>query len=643
MNIEKFFKIPYLCGMRWVWIGVGFVWAQMDSLPGYELAPVEIGGERVGGRVWHLGRAVAGPLSLERAFEGIPGVSWMATGVHSGRPVLRGLSYQRILALYGGLVRDGDYWGEDHGWEVPAAPLLWQGRVLLGPQAVRYGSGAMGGVVAFDPVLPESAFVAVRSQVGQNPLLFSKQAAAGWRSHWGGLAFETGLRQAHNYREPWRGYIPNTGLLERYVGSTGTLAKAALQWWVYGFEQQVGLPPDEWDPDKQRWLVGDSLFIAQSEAAGFGLDRPRQRIQNLNAGLRLGQSFAQSSWIGRLGVNLNRRAEYGIEDLRPGVDLQAQRLNLDLECIGAWWRVGAVGMLRQTWDEGIEGFGPAAISWEGAWWGQAWRSWGAGAIHLGVRWQWAGHRHQGTSRRYHTCAVELSWDGTWAQLRLARSFRIPHPIELWANGFHEGARRYEIGRVDLPVEIAYQVEGSMARGAWRIGAHGHYFPNFIFVERLPDTLLSAIGGRFQYASQPAWLWGLEGLWHADGVEVTLAYMRGGLVGAFGDSLRAMPKVPPLQGRLRWDKPLRGGFYLRVVLRAFAPQRRAYTAYRTEIPTPGYWLLDWALGWKTAGGHWIVGVDNAFNQRYQSHLSLYRQWGAAGIWASGRNVWVRLEF
>lgn len=485
--------------MRWFWFGVSFLWGQGDSVPEYGLAPVEIEGERVSVVcIWRLVLAVAGSLSLERTFEGVPGVLWMATGVHGGRPVLRGLSYQRIVALYGGLVRDGDYWGEDHGWEVPAAPLLLQGRVLLGSQAVRYGSGAMGGVVTFEPIVPESAFVRGRSQVGHNPFLFTKQAAVGWRSRWGRGAMEVGLRQAHNYAEPWRGYIPNTGLLERYVGSVGALADGMLQWWLYGFEQQLGLPPEEWEPDQARWKVGDSFFIAEADAGGFGLERPRQRIQNLNAGLKMGHSFVQVSWIGRLGINLNRRSEYGIESVVPGVDLQAQRLNTDLEWIGKGWRTGVVGMLRRVRDKGVEGFGPAATSWEGAWWGQAQYLLGKGTVRLGMRWQWAGHWHKAVARRYQSWAAELAWESAWVHVRIARSFRIPHPLELWANGSHEGARRYEIGRADLPTEVAYQAEGSLAGRAWQLSAHVSYFPNFIYVERLPDTLLSAIGGRFQY-------------------------------------------------------------------------------------------------------------------------------------------------
>lgn len=39
---------------------------------------------------------------------------------------------------------------------------------------------------------------------------------------------------------------------------------------------------------------------------------------------------------------------------------------------------------------------------------------------------------------------------------------------------------------------------------------------------------------------------------------------------------------------------------------------------------------------------MVGVDNLFDRLYQSHLSLYRQWGTFGIGAPGRSFWVRLE-
>jgi iron complex outermembrane receptor protein len=83
--------------------------------------------------------------------------------------VLKGLSYQRILLLYNHLPRDGDFCGEDHGHEVPARYFFLVLEVVLGPQAVRYGSGALGGVVHYRPFLLDSTTFFWQWQGLQNP------------------------------------------------------------------------------------------------------------------------------------------------------------------------------------------------------------------------------------------------------------------------------------------------------------------------------------------------------------------------------------------------------------------------------------------------------------------------------------------
>jgi outer membrane receptor protein involved in Fe transport len=170
---------------------------------------------------------------------------------------------------------------------------------------------------------------------------------------------------------------------------------------------------------------------------------------------------------------------------------------------------------------------------------------------------------------------------------------------------------------------------------------GYYFSEYIFMQRLADTLSSAIGAAFQYVSMPAILAGTEAVFQRSWGSLTAAYVWGTFFRAPTDSLRPMPKIPPLRLQLRLEYPLRASTPQAVVT-FFAPQHRAFRAYRTEIPTPGYVLVDFRLQRQVKAYVFSLGVTNLLNVQYQSHLSIFRQWGPEGIQAPGRAFTFAIE-
>ena len=107
--------------------------------------------------------------SLGETLAGTPGVSASSFGPSSSRPVLRGLQGDRVRILSNGLgAIDASNTSVDHA---PAInPLLAQRiEVLRGPQALQYGSAAIGGVVnVIDRRIPNS--------VPDEPIHFSAMA-----------------------------------------------------------------------------------------------------------------------------------------------------------------------------------------------------------------------------------------------------------------------------------------------------------------------------------------------------------------------------------------------------------------------------------------------------------------------------------
>lgn len=77
----------------------------------------------------------------------IKGVSTIQSGATVAKPVIHGMHSNRILIVNNGVRQRGQQWGEDHAPELDmnAAGSV---SVLKGAEAVRYGSEALGGVIA---------------------------------------------------------------------------------------------------------------------------------------------------------------------------------------------------------------------------------------------------------------------------------------------------------------------------------------------------------------------------------------------------------------------------------------------------------------------------------------------------------------
>lgn len=92
--------------------------------------------------------------SLGAVVEKIPGVNNQSTGSQSGKPVIRGMTGNRIKVLSNGVATDYQAYGTRHMPNTESY-LAERIEVIRGPQGVLYGSNAMGGVVnVIQPTMP---------------------------------------------------------------------------------------------------------------------------------------------------------------------------------------------------------------------------------------------------------------------------------------------------------------------------------------------------------------------------------------------------------------------------------------------------------------------------------------------------------
>ncbi|MCX7605783.1 MAG: TonB-dependent receptor [Bacteroidia bacterium] len=624
------------------------LWAQTspdDTLGYLELDAVTLQAERVPLlRPLEVRGALGGELSLGELLRSTPGVDWIQTGALTGRPVLRGHSYTRVLWLFGGLPREGAYWGEDHGYESPPTWMTFQPEVLLGPQSVRYGSDAIGGVLRFQPLIPQRSFLKGEARLYSNPLGGMLQVASARGTPDRFLLMEGIVRTAENFHTPRQGYVWNTGLRGGYGAFSGRLshAQGLVEFAAFFSREGIGLPSPIWDSEEQLWFSEtQQRLISRREAWRFQRDLPFQRITTAGGQMRTLYAHKEGSTTTLLvGLQMSQRAEYGENATEPEVCIETQRLDVDMAHSWRTWEGGVTGFFRRTTDRGEAPFLPRIWQGEGGvWLRRAWAL-GLGRIAMGARLHGATSKAEtaASPRTLVDWAAELAYERkTWIA-RLTRSFRIPHPAELWANGYHEGAKRYELGRKNLPSEVAWTGELTYRVRGGELRPFVQYFPRYLFVERLPDTLPTAVGAVFTYGVRAAWLIGAEGEWQYRGLIVGLSYVQGEFLRSKHPEDRFVPRMPPLRLQIRYQ--VTGSTWsLTPEVLFYASQLRVYALHNTEVRTPGYFLVNIAGSCKSLS----MGVQNLLGARYQSHLSLYRQWVPGGIDFPGRSFFVRLSF
>ncbi len=84
--------------------------------------------------------------SLMNSLERLPGVSTIDIGSGQSKPVIRGLSFNRVVVVENSIKHEGQQWGSDHGLEIDQYAID-NIEVIKGPASLMYGSDAIGGVI----------------------------------------------------------------------------------------------------------------------------------------------------------------------------------------------------------------------------------------------------------------------------------------------------------------------------------------------------------------------------------------------------------------------------------------------------------------------------------------------------------------
>lgn len=618
----------------------------------------------------------AGAVTLAEGISLIPGVQTITTGSGIGKPVIRGLSSNRVLVYAQGIRLENQQYGDEHGLGVSSSGVE-SVEVIKGPASLLYGSDALGGVLYLNPekyAAPDSLEVDARIIYHTNTL--GTEANAGIKTSGENLKFLLrGNFATHSDYETGNGIrVTNTRFdeldLKTGVGYRDNKYRGDLR---YNYNNSnIGIPEE----------IGEQS-TSKTELL------PNQLIGNHILSLDNKFFLENSSIDFKVGYLFNNRKEFEDhhheeeeipgeeeeehlgEEVEPALEMHLETLNYDLKYNLPEWKnfqtiVGVQGMYQTNSNFGeevlipdaeVQDFGVLATS----------------HYHLPRLDLQAGLRFDrrtletdmmgvaGTEGFFEPISRTFtSYNGAFGikydlfksvvtRLNAATGFRAPNLSELTSNGAHEGTNRFEKGNPNLENEQNFQLDLAMEfrNEHFEIFLNGFYnkINNYIFLE--PTGVFIEEDLVYEYFQNDAFLYGGEAGLHLHPHPVDWLHFESSAEWVRGEKVSGepLPLIPAASftntfrvemGQKTWIDSSYGFLTLRSTL-------AQENISQFETPTPGYNLLSAGLGGTFSTGEtlWEIRIsgNNLLDKTYISHLSRLK---IDDIPNRGRNVSVSIH-
>ncbi|PCJ92190.1 MAG: TonB-dependent receptor [Porticoccaceae bacterium] len=588
-----------------------------------------------------------------------PGVTNSGFGPGVGKPVIRGQGGNRVKVMQDSLgTLDASSASGDHAITTEAL-VAERIEILRGPATLRYGNGAIGGVVnVIDNRIPDKLPEEIQGAIeyrhnsvnDQNSTVVLVEGAltetplGNWAWHIDGLYRDSnnteieGLAQRPEQgedpadHESTKGFIANTDTQANtvtgglsWIGDEGFIGIS-----VSTMENLYGIPPGGHDHDEEPEIIRIDMEQTRVDLKaewadilpGFNLGRVRISHNNYEhieiEGGKKGTRFTNeavearvellhreiSGWTGAIGLQLEDRqfAAIGEEAFIPKSDIQNTGLFWVGETSrGDWSYELGFRVDRQTIDPDST---PPSTGSE--------ISHNTQSLSLGSLWQMTDKQ-----------SISLSF---------TRAQRAPSVEELLSNGPHHASESFDIGDKNLDeetshnFEFGYQYDGSVnSKIPLKLSVNLFYntIDDFIFKKNTGAIDIDDELDIFQYQQEDTTFRGIE-------TNIDLDLTDNWQVAFFGDYVRAkldksgdVPRIPPLRYGMalnyqqqQWNASLR--------LTEVEQQNHSGNA---ENDTRGYTRLDGHLHYHmdTEKGHWLLFLkaNNLLDEEIRNATSFLR--------------------
>jgi iron complex outermembrane receptor protein len=584
---------------------------------------------------------ITSPLTLTEAISNIPGVEQNTTGSGIGKPVIRGLSGNRIVTYAQGIRIENQQWGSEHGLGVGDVGIE-SVEVIKGPASLLYGSDALGGVLFFI----DERYANQNSVEGFVETKFLSNALgsinnAGIKINKKNVKFNlfTNYSSFADYQTPDFKRVYNTRFDQKNV-------KAAL-----GYNNSFWITNLRYSFLQNDYGIVDTALYTSNSQRSFEL--PYQIINNQNLSLENTFLLKQGKINLFLGYSNNYRREFEDDAKQQAMGLKLDTYTYNLKWYSPIYKdklnfiVGSQGMHRQNSNNGLEYLIPNSSTTD------------AGAfvvgnlklknlnIQAGVR---ADMRQINAQELVEDVVVFPNFNKDYQGLtyslgglykfkkiklrgNLSSGFRAPTTSELLANGVHEGTNRYIIGNQKLKNEIAQQVDFTIEYQYEHLSFSVSPFLNVIdnYIYLTPTD--SVIDGKpvYEYKQSNAYLYGGEAGFHyhphqihwlhiSSNVSVVLAEDKNG---------NALPLIPQtkINSTIGAEFKEKGKFHFKNIYVQHIYKFDQNRIGQFETPTKGYHLInlgvDAELKLSKQKLIFSTGVKNALNSSYIDHLSRFK--------------------
>ena len=598
-----------------------------------------------------------GATSLIDGIATIPGVSQISTGNSIGKPVIRGLSGNRVLVYSQGVRMENQQFGEEHGLGLNAAGIE-SVEIIKGPASLLYGSDALGGVVYFNPEkyapykeksadFEQSYFTNTHGTsttfgVKASPSNFKFLLRGNYTSH-------------ADYEVPNGDRIINTRFIEK------------------DFKSGIGYSNSKISTDFRYNYNNLNLGLPEEDLENSGFRNPvfpKQEVVNHLLSLNQKVYFKNSKIEADFGYSLNDRKELeAANEIALSMKLKTASYNVKyfVPKMNRWETIiGIQGMDQTNTNFGEELLIPDAKIADFGAFATTNYSWDSNVLQAGIRYDnrkinTSTHGTEGEegyfeaiNKQFNSFNASLGYKTSLSsslstRINIASGFRAPNLSELTSNGVHEGSNRYEIGSNKLKKEQNLQLDVNLEYKSehFEVFANGFYnhIDGYIFITPTGNQ----IDGNdvYLYTQNNAQLYGSEIGIHFhphpyDWLHFTSSFEN--VIGTQGSA--NLPLIPAYQWKnnirveLDPNKLIKNNYVSCFLNYTFKQDKLS----EFETPTPDYLLVNLSLGGTITIGKKEVQLNlagtNLLNKTYVNHLSRLK---ADGINNMGRNIMLRLNF
>lgn len=600
-----------------------------------------------------------GTSTLIEGLATIPGVSQVSTGTSIGKPVIRGLSGNRVLVYSQGVRIENQQFGDEHGLGLNDAGIE-SVEVIKGPASLLYGSDALGGVLYFNPEKFANAgtFTTNFSQkffsntLGSNSSLGLKTSTENWKF------LARGTYNTHSdYKIAKGDRVTNTRYNETDfktgIGYSNSKFSSVFR---YNYNDlDLGIPEEG---------------IAE-QTTNKKTEYPKQGVFNHLLSLNNVFFFEKSKLDVDLGYISNDRSEF--EDSEVAVlHMKLKTFNYDakyhLPQLGKFESIlGIQGMSQTNVNSGEEYLIPDARTNDFGIFGTGVYEWKSNIIQAGLRFDnrnisTTAHGISGEEGSFE--AIDKSFDSFNAslgyktnlakdlslRLNVASGFRAPNLAELTSNGVHEGTNRYEVGNPDLKTEQNVQTDLNLEYKSSHVEFFVNGFYNHVnnYIYTSPTGEIIDDNAVFDYIQNDAKLFGGEIGLHFHPHPLDWLHYETSFETVTGKKQNGdyLPLIPANN----WNNTIRTEFKIKNWLKdGFATLNVSSTFNQDnvsgfETKSNGYTLLNLGFGGKVKLGKTAfnlnLNANNILDKEYTAHLSRLK---TDGIPNMGRNIVLGLNF